>query len=337
MTELTDVPGVTSIIAERLKNANITTAELLAAADPSDVCTKARLTVEKAEEIVHCAGNLPGHFRFESGLEVEARMKAEPRLSTGIESIDSHLEGGIRPGTVLEFTGHQWAGKTLFCAQLAVMAQFMYEHEHSRPVVVWYDADDTFRPDTVKEIAFRVRLDPEKVMESIRLVKAARTGKMEESFETVMQLHKTERTALVVVDSLPAARNLLEKRSAMDTWEKNKKRPPMSEFIGLIQRLADTTDAVVAVTSRVMVDVSRITGVRSVPRRAGTVAHSINYKFDLEATGERERSVVVNPGHGFSRKWKLYIGYGGLYGDRSSRNGETRRVRRYVRKLKGID
>ena len=137
-----------------------------------------------------------------------------------------------RQGSVIEFRGPQWSGKTLFCSHLAVMGQAMVEAGDSCPVVVWYDADGTFRSDTIKEIAFRYRLDPEKILGNIYHVEVSKVKLMERWFETIAILHPTKCIGLVVIDSLMKARNFL------------KAKLTMPYFIGLL-------------TSQVMTDISK--------------------------------------------------------------------------------
>ncbi len=130
---------------------------------------------------------------------------------------------------------------------------------------------------------------------------------------------------------------------SLSFWNQAKTRKHLEErkwlsaFIGQIQRLAKVTGAVFVTTSSVMMIVSAIEGDERSLRRGHVVSHTVDFKFDLEPAGERERKVVLSHAAGHPpEKWSLHIGYGGLYADRASRNRESVRVGRYVRKLKTL-
>jgi RecA/RadA recombinase len=325
MTDLIDA-GIPMRYIKRLKAGHITTVEILAYSSPKEVSKRTGISEQESAEIGKKAVNYLGLSEYQSGLEIEAEEMVESRIRTGFNKIDTHLQGGFPKGNLIEFRGPQWSGKTLFCSHLAVIVQSIVESNEPYSVVVWYDTDGTFRPDIINEIAFRYRLDPEKILENIHHVKVSRDKPMERWFETVARLHPTNRIGLVVVDSFMRARNYL------------KEKLTTPEFIGLITRMARATDAVFVLTSRVMTDISKFGKKEVIPRRSHVVSHTINYGFNLEVMGERERKIALSVCTGYPQEeWMLHIGYGGLYGSRAERNEEFRRVQRYVRKLKGVD
>jgi RecA/RadA recombinase len=81
--------------------------------------------------------------------------------------------------------GPQWAGKTLLCAQLVVMAQQVETDDGSIPKGIWYDADGAFNITTINEITFRIRMNPEEVAQNVVLVDVYRSGEMELFLETM--------------------------------------------------------------------------------------------------------------------------------------------------------
>jgi RecA/RadA recombinase len=324
MTELRDA-GIPLIYVNRLKAGYITTAELLAYSLVEEVVERTGIPEKESGKIVKMVVDYLELSEYRTGLEIEAEQRAENRFRTGFTNIDIHLRGGFPKGSVIEFRGPQWSGKTLFCSQLAVMVQAMVGDDGPYPVVVWYDADGTFRPDTIKEIAFRYRLDSEKILRNIHHVQVSKEKPMERWFETVAGLHPTKRIGLVVMDSLMRTRYCI------------KEKLTMPYYIGLITRMARATDALFLLTSRVMTDISKFGKNEVIPRRSHVVSHTSNFGFNLEVMGKRERRIALRVCAGYPQEeWILHIGYGGLYGSRAERNAELRRVRRYVQKLKGI-
>jgi archaellum biogenesis ATPase FlaH len=325
MTDLREA-GIPLRYIKRLKAGYITTAEILAYSLEKEVSERTGISEKESLKIEKIAMKYLGiTSEFRSAPEIEAEQKAERKIRTGFTNIDIHLRGGFPKGSVIEFRGPQWSGKTLFCSHLAVMVQAMVETGEPYPVVIWYDADGTFRPDTIREIAFRYRLDPEKILGNIYHVQVSKEKPMERWFETVASLHRTNRIGLVVIDSLMKARHCL------------KEKLTMPNYIGFISRMATATDALFLLTSRVMTDVSKFGKNEIIPQRSHVVSHTSNFGFNLEVMGKRERKIALRVCAGYPQEdWMIHIGYGGLYGSRAERNAEHGRVQRYVQKVKGI-
>jgi hypothetical protein len=325
MTDLKEA-GIPLRYVKRLVDGYITTAEILAYSSPKEVSERTGIPEKESDKIVKMAVDYLELSEYRSGLEIEVEQKAEYKIRTSFTNIDIHLLGGFPKGSVIEFRGPQWSGKTLFCSHLAVMVQTMVEANDPCPAVIWYDADGTFRPDTIKEIAFRYRLDSEKILGNIYHVEVSKEKPMERWFETVASLHPTKQIGLVVIDSLMRARYCLNEKLTMPY------------YIGLITRMAGATDALFVLTSRVMTNISKFGSKEVIPRRSHVVSHTSNFGFNLEVMGKRERRIALRVCAGYPQEeWMLYIGYGGLYGSRAERNAEIRRVQRYVRILKDTD
>ena len=318
-TSLTDMPELPHDFQARLRAMGITTVEILAGSLPEEISSKTDMPLNRAQDLVRSAKQTIGIGGFKTHAELEKEIK--PRLGTGIGCIDDYLGGGFESGSVIELRGPQWAGKTLMCSHLAVMAQLMETNDGSIPKVVWYDAHGTYRQRRIKEIAFRMRRDPERTVQNIVLVEVLRKGVMEASLETMRRLLARSHVALVVIDSLKAALKYLETPSTL------------TGYVGHLGRLAQTTGVSFVITSRTPIGISRTAGREY--DRSGTLSSVVNYEFILHLKGERERDILMTDFSTVSdNKCKLYIGHGGFFGNRDSRNVEARRVQRYLRRNK---
>ncbi|TFH05892.1 MAG: hypothetical protein E4H14_11840 [Candidatus Thorarchaeota archaeon] len=95
MTELEAVAGVGPAVAKKLRDAFVTTAELLAVQNPIELQAKTKLGEGTALKVIKSARKIVGKFGFRSGLEIEKEMATKPRLKTGIAKMVEAMLGGF--------------------------------------------------------------------------------------------------------------------------------------------------------------------------------------------------------------------------------------------------
>ncbi len=310
-----DMPGLTDDIQVQLKSIGITTVELLSASAPEEIVSRTGITREKSLELIKSARLTIGMSGFKTGRDIE--KKSRPTLRTGIDCIDRSLGGGFKSGSIIELRGRQWAGKTLMCSHLAVMAQLIETEDGTAPKVIWYDAEQSYRKKRIKEIAFRLRMDPKAVSRNIVLVDVVRSGFMDGSFETMRRTLARRHVALVIIDSIGDALKYLGKNSTL------------TGYISNMSRMAQATGTIFVFSSRTQFGFSR--GVVKAHERRGSFSMMIDYGLHFHLEGERERNVVLTDAHGaIDTNCNLYIGQGGFFNDCTSRNLEARRVQRFL-------
>ncbi len=317
-TSLADVSGLPDNIKVRLRSIGFTTAELLSASVPEEIMSRTGITRERSLELIKSARQAVGIGGFKRGFELE--KESTPHLVTGIDCVDRTLGGGFKSGSIIEMRGHQWAGKTLMCSHLAVMAQLMETDDGTEPKVIWYDAEQSYHKKRIKEIAFRLRMDPDAVLQNIILVDVAKSGFMEGSFETMRKTLARHHVALVIIDSISYALKYLGKKSTL------------TSYISNMSRMAQATGTIFVFSSRTRFGFSR-SEVQEHERR-GSLSMMIDYGFHFHLEGERERNVVLTDAQGtLYTSCKLYIGHGGFFDDSASRNLEERHVQRFIRRI----
>ena len=75
------------------------------------------------------------------------------RITTGSESFDSLLGGGLPVASITDVYGAAGTGKTQFAFQNAVTTCLSQPKQRSRPRVVFVDCSGSFRPERILEIA----------------------------------------------------------------------------------------------------------------------------------------------------------------------------------------
>ncbi|XP_024535226.1 DNA repair protein RAD51 homolog 4 isoform X2 [Selaginella moellendorffii] len=87
------------------------------------------------------------HGKWENGDEMLQKNLQAGSLSTGFESLDSLLKGGLKDGTITELVGPSSSGKTQLCMHSA--ACVAYHHKFS---VAYVDASSSFSAERVLQM-----------------------------------------------------------------------------------------------------------------------------------------------------------------------------------------
>jgi len=248
----------------------------------------------------------PPKKQFLTGADIEELKALAPRFRTGLPKFDSHIDGGILAGSFVEIYGPQWAGKTLMCTQIGVI-------NHSMGDVFWYDSEGTFRENTVREIAFRMGLDPEFVLRKFNVVSGLGKMSVEDLTDDLWRRSNTEGYCLIVLDSLAETKSILK----------------------VLHKIQVKTDTTLIFTSRTSVSVGGITEQNRESRSSLAVSNLTNFRMMIEPKGEHERRLVLEDSISFPKgEWNVSLGHGGLYPDEKSMKLQERRVKRYLRRLR---
>lgn len=316
-TPLDQVPDLSDDIHSRLEKIGITTAELLAHGFQEGVSSNIGISTERMLELTRLARQVIGLGDFRTASEM--KEKDATLLETGFECVDNALDGGFRAGSIIELQGQQWAGKTLMCSHLAIRAQLIKTDNGSVPKVIWYDSDQSYRKKRIKEIAYRYRIDPKVALRNIILFDIKKKGKMEPDFESMRRTLTQHHVSLVIIDSLRGALKYLETPSTL------------KNYVAKINQMALTTGTLFVYTNRSQIVFSR----SSTPKhkRNGPLSIEVDYGLQFYLNREGERIVITRDFHGGSdMKCELYLGPGGFFEDRASRNLEVQRVQRYLKR-----
>ncbi len=307
MKRIEELPNTSLRIIGILRKCGFHTVEQLVDTPAKKIATKTGLELYIVKALITKAERIPRKVSgFQTGAEIEAKEEATLRVKTGISLIDQHIGGGFLSGSVIEIFGPQWGGKTVICIQIAVMNQSLGN-------VVWYDLEGTFAEDTVREIAYRMKLEPESVLEKFHIVQDMSS---ENLVDDLWRVVSKDDVNLIVIDSL--------------TKVPHRDIPQIAQ----IKRNSEMT---FLLTNRSSIQVSRASEKDRKSRSSNPVfADMVDYRIMIEPRTENERRVVVMSSASVERgEWIVSLGYGGFYQDNRSLKLHSRRVQRYLRRLRG--
>lgn len=107
---ITDLPGVTPSVANKLMEAGYATPEAVAVATSQELSAIAGIPVTTAQKIIRAAREALD-IRFKTALEVKKERMTVQKITTGSRNLDNLLGGGIETKTITEFYGEFGTGK----------------------------------------------------------------------------------------------------------------------------------------------------------------------------------------------------------------------------------
>jgi DNA repair protein RadA len=329
LTELEAVQGIGPAVAKKLRDAYITTAELLAVQNPVELMKKTKLGEGTTEKVIKNARTLVGKFGFRSGLEIEKEMEEKPRLTTGIEKVDIALRGGIEVGSIVEYFGPARGGKTQWVSQLAVTAQLPLEKGGLEGRVLWLDTESSFKPWVIRAHAIRHGLDPDITLGNIGRAEVVLSGQITEIFESIPQMCAEQDYKLVVIDSFTG----LFRAEYTGLENMRIRQQDMNNLLNQMRRTATATEAIFAYTNQVMAKISTYGGNPNAPVGGHIISHASDYRFYTRRTKGDIRKIELQDNAGLPEfDAELIVGWGGLWPDSKTKKEVEPQILEYFEK-----
>ncbi|MBN2203355.1 MAG: DNA repair and recombination protein RadA [Candidatus Aenigmarchaeota archaeon] len=247
ITNVSDLPGVGEKIGQKLKAAGYIDMMSIAAASPKELGDTANVGELTATKIINTARE-ELDIGFETGKEVDDKRLQIRKISTGSENLDKLLEGGIETQSVTEFHGAFGSGKTQVGFQIAVNAQKPIDEGGVAGNVIILDAENTFRPERIRQIAEAEGMDADKVLENIFVARCYNSDHQMVLAEHVGEMIKEKNVKLVIVDSVTS--NFRADFSGRG--ELASRQQKLNRHLHTLQRLADVYNVAVYITNQVM-------------------------------------------------------------------------------------
>jgi DNA repair protein RadA len=329
--DLEAVKGVGPGAAKKLKDAFITSAELLAVQNPIELRANTGLGEGTCETIVENARELCGIGAFQSGLEFEQELASKPRLRTGIEKIDANLLGGIEVGSLVEFYGPARGVKTQWVSQLAVRVQLPLEEGGLEGRVLWLDSESSLRPWIIRANALRYGLDPDVALGNINRAEILVSGQIHTLFRKIPRMCAEEGFKLVVVDSFTGL--FRAEFATLDTLRP--RQAEINNILNQMRRFGRATDAIYVFTNQSTSKIPQGYGKASpnAPVGGHIVAHASDYRFYTRRVSVDQRKLSLQDNAGVPEfDADLRIGWGGFYSDLKSKNAKEPDIVEYFEK-----
>jgi len=169
-SDLERLEGIGPTTAQKLIDNGFRTIEAIASARPSEIASIEGITDAVAKKIIKAAAEQSDGvlgLKFKTGEELLEEYKKRDCLTTGCETFDEILGGGLYTQKLYEFWGGEGTGKSNMLHQLICTAALPVSKGGLGSGTIFIDAENALSLKRIREIAPRFGLDPEAVIKGI--------------------------------------------------------------------------------------------------------------------------------------------------------------------------
>jgi len=286
--DVDEIEGVGNVTAQKLKAAGYGTVRDVAFASVKELADIVG-SEDRARQIIMAAQKLIGLQPFITAYELYQRRRGIKRISTGSNALDDLLGGGIETKAITEFVGEFGVGKTQLCHQLSVMVQLPEDKGGLSGKALYIDAENTFRPERIMQMAKYRGLDPYEALKNVLYARAYTSDHQIMIVDEAKKMIEKENIKLIVVDSLvthfraeyPGRENLAERQQKLN------------HHIAELLKIADIYNIAVVVTNQVMAQPDTFFGNPLKPAGGNIVAHTATYRVWLRKGKENTRVAKI--------------------------------------------
>ncbi|CAN0901221.1 DNA repair protein RAD51 homolog, partial [Linum grandiflorum] len=293
--------GIAAIDVKKLKDAGLCTVESVAYSPRKELLHIKGISEAKVDKII------------EAGIatELHAQRLEIIQITTGSRELDKVLEGkyllvypemldvfigGMETGSITEIYGEFRSGKTQLCHTLCVTCQLPLDQGGGEGKAMYIDAEGTFRPQRLLQIADRYGLNGADVLENVAYARAYNTDHQSRLLLEAASMMVETRFALMIVDSATA----LYRTDFSGRGELSARQMHLAKFLRSLQKLADEFGVAVVITNQVVaqVDGSAIfAGPQIKPIGGNIMAHASTTRLALRKGRGEERicKVISSP------------------------------------------
>uniref|UniRef100_A0A0D9XZI4 DNA repair protein RAD51 homolog n=1 Tax=Leersia perrieri TaxID=77586 RepID=A0A0D9XZI4_9ORYZ len=278
--------GIAAVDVKKLKDAGLCTVESVVYSPRKDLLQIKGISEAKVDKIIE-AGNAS---------QLHAQRLEIIQVTTGSRELDKILDGGIETGSITEIYGEFRSGKTQLCHTLCVTCQLPLDQGGGEGKALYIDAEGTFRPQRLLQIADRFGLNGADVLENVAYARAYNTDHQSRLLLEAASMMVETRFAIMIVDSATA----LYRTDFSGRGELSARQMHLAKFLRSLQKLADEFGVAVVITNQVVAQVdgaAMFAGPQIKPIGGNIMAHASTTRLFLRKGRAEERicKVVSSP------------------------------------------
>ncbi|KAF5182525.1 Dna repair protein rad51-like protein [Thalictrum thalictroides] len=243
--------GIAASDVKKLKDAGVCTVECVAYTPRKDLLQIKGLSEIRVDKIIEAASKLVP-LGFTSASQIHAQRLEIIQITSGSRELDKILEGGIETGSITELYGEYRSGKTQLCHTLCVTCQLPLDQGGGEGKALYIDAEGTFRPQRLLQIAERFGMNGADVLENVAYARAYNTDHQSRLLLEAASMMVEQRFALMIVDSATA----LYRTDFSGRGELSARQMHLAKFLRSLQKLADEFGVAVVITNQVVAQVN---------------------------------------------------------------------------------
>ena len=283
-----DLLGVGPKGAEKLREAGYVDLISIAAASSGDIATTCEIGDATAEKIIASARSMLD-MEFKGADVLMERRKQVGRVTTGSQSLDELLGGGVETQAITEAYGGFGSGKSQIGFQLAVNVQLPKEKGGLNGRCIFIDTESTFRPERIIQLAEKHGMDSKKVLKNIFYSKAYNSDHQVVLAQKAKDIIREHNIKLIVIDSLMSH----FRSDYSGRGELAPRQQKLNRHLHALQKMADIYNIIVYVTNQVMARPDVLFGDPTIHVGGHVVGHASSFRLYLRKSKQNLRIVKL--------------------------------------------
>jgi DNA repair protein RadA len=278
--------GVSHTVIQKLKSQQLLSPKglrFVVAATPDELVEWLALSsYDVANRLQEAAKRVVGYDDsvFTAGQLLQVQEARAVKLTTGLKSMDTLLNGGLSVGELYEFAGEYGTGKTQLCHQLSVTVQLPEEKGGLNASAVYIDTEGTFSPE--RALAVAKRFGVEGALDRIYVYRPLNTGELERFVTKALNDYLDRGARLVVVDSIIA---LYRAQFRGIEWLARRQQA-INYVLDWLKRWARIYGAAVVITNQVLTHPLPSGIALKLPAGGNIIAHASTHRFLMRKAGD---------------------------------------------------
>jgi DNA repair protein RadA len=287
---LEDISGVGPKLSDKLAEMGLTDPMAIAVSSPGELASVLEIGEATAGKIINGARQML-EMGFTSADKVWEQRQAMAKITTGSESLDNLLGGGVETQAITEVYGGFGSGKTQIAFQLAVNVQLPKKKGGLNSNCLFIDTENTFRPNRIIELAKAMDLKEKEVLKNIFVARAYNSDHQMFLIEKASEMIEENNVKLIIVDSLTSH----FRAEYMGRGQLAPRQQKLNKHLHALQRMADAHNLAVYVTNQVQANPAILFGDPTKPVGGHIVAHQTSYRIYLrKSRGEKRIAKIMD-------------------------------------------
>jgi len=230
-------------------------------------------------------------------------------LSLGTRIFDEVLGGGFRFGKKYLIFGMNKTGKTQLCHQLCVRAykQFLKFNKTStkedKPFIFYFDTENTFRPERLKELIENSEFDHNKILKKILISKIMSNSALLLGLSKLENLLDLNQMNILLIDTI---NNHYNSELADKHISPNSTKKTFLKILKKVNELTKNFELITITTAQVTSKFTEGTSIRVKPVGNHLLNHYFSEYIYLDYKGEDRRYIHVANSFNLPEKRILY-------------------------------
>nr|CAD7201344.1 unnamed protein product [Timema douglasi]CAD7260089.1 unnamed protein product [Timema shepardi]CAD7400064.1 unnamed protein product [Timema poppensis] len=243
--------GINVADIKKLKSSGICTIRGIQMCTRKRLCNIKGFSEAKVDKIKEACAKLEPNL-FYTALEMSERRKQVFRISTGSQELDKLVGGGMESMAITEAFGEFRTGKTQLSHTLCITAQMPGANGYTGGKVVFLDTENTFRPDRLRSIASRFRLDENAVLDNVLYARAYTSEQQYEMLDFVAAKFHEEAGVfkILIIDSVMA----LFRVDFSGRGELADRQQKLAQLMSRLQKISEEYNVAIFITNQMTAD-----------------------------------------------------------------------------------